>query len=257
MSDCYSLGLFGHNIGYSLSPKIHSYWFSRYGIPAEYHLYDVGPSFKEDALSSFLQQKLHGFNVTIPYKEFVFEQLGSKDGRLSAVNTIYRLSDGRIATVNTDILGGFDIFRGISTRDQIVILGNGGTTRALVEIFFQLKVPYVHVVQRQPKSWHYDYHPMLAFHDWSEAEALLSDTTILINTVPNPPLTGGHLTRKTLFCDYTYGEQASILKKRAGDCGCEIIPGVEFLLKQAQYSFKYWFNIFPDITPELRKLLAT
>lgn len=258
MSDHYFLGLFGHDIGYSLSPLIHSYWFSRYGIPAQYQLYDTDPAVKTQTLNDLLYQQFHhGFNVTIPYKEFVFSQLGAKAERVKAVNTIYRLSDGKIAVANTDVSGGLDIFRGICSNNYIVILGNGGTARALVEIFFQLKVPCVHVVQRQSKPWHPDYKEMLAFHDWSEAELLIGEADILINTVPNPLLKGDNLIRKKLFCDYSYGKRGSFLRQRAEKCGCEIIPGIEFLLKQAQHSFKYWFDIYPDITPRLRSLLLS
>lgn len=253
----YSLGLLGYNIGYSLSPKIHSYWFSLHGIPAEYSLYDTEPAFKAEVLNKLLLQNFHGFNVTIPYKEFVFDKLGEKSERLAAINTIYRLPGGAIAAVNTDVLGGIDIFRGISNRDRIVILGNGGTARALVEIFFQLNISHLHVVQRQPKPWHADYKNMLVFHDWSGAEELICDADILINTTPSPPLKGNHLTRKTLFCDYTYGRPSSLLRQKAEECGCEIIPGVEFLLRQAQHSFNYWFDIFPDVTPKLRNLLLS
>lgn len=257
MSGCYSLGLFGHNIGYSLSPRIHSYWFSLYGIPAEYHLYDIEPIYKNKVLDKLLQQNLHGFNITVPYKEFVFEKLGVKSNRLSAMNTIYRLPDGGIAAANTDVLGGIDIFQSVCDRGQIVILGNGGTARALVEIFFQLKVSFLHIVQRQPKQWHPDYQEMLIFHDWSKAEGLIGDADILINTVPASSLNGNHLTQKTLFCDYTYGTPRSLLWQRARERECDLIPGIEFLLRQAQYSFRYWFDIFPRITPELRGLLLS
>lgn len=252
------LGLFGHGIGHSLSPLIHSYWFSRYEIDARYQLFEADPTLKTQMFHDILSH-LHGVNITIPYKEFVFHQLGSEMDRVTAVNTLYRLPDGRMTATNTDVLGGLDVFKekGVRRQDNIVILGNGGTTRALIEIFFQLQVSCVHVVQRRAKPWHADYKEMLVFHDWDSAEALIAEADILINTVPVLPLKGTYLISKTLFCDYSYGRSGSFLRQQAAKVGCEIISGVEFLLRQAQHSFKYWFNLFPEITPELRSLLRS
>ncbi|WP_032112860.1 shikimate dehydrogenase family protein [Candidatus Paracaedibacter symbiosus] len=255
MTHQFLLGLLGHNIDYSLSPKTHHYWMELYGIKGKYQLYDIDPANKHTGLESLLHRGLHGFNVTIPYKEFVFKTICPSAARLMAVNTIYRRENGNYAAINTDVLGGLDIFQNLQLGNKIVILGNGGTTRGLVEIFYQLKVPQIHIVERQTKIWHSDYKNMLMFHGWEAVTDLMTEATLLINTVPNLEFQPKNLNRDTLVCDYVYGGSESLFMTHVKKSRQAIIPGIEFLIRQAQHSFQYWFNIFPEITPDLRRSL--
>ena len=75
MAQTYLLGLMGHQIQHSLSPRIHSYWFSVYGIKARYCLYDVVPGAEKRELAQLLNSGIHGLNITAPYKETVFSSI--------------------------------------------------------------------------------------------------------------------------------------------------------------------------------------
>jgi shikimate dehydrogenase len=256
MTQTYRLGLWGHQIQYSLSPKIHSYWFSLYKINAEYCLYDIPHSHEKEGFEKLLNTGIDGLNITIPYKEVVFQRFGQPTARLTAVNTLARQSNGIYQATNSDVLAALDVFKNCDPRQKIVILGNGGTARALVEAFYLLKMKQVHLVQRQQKHWHSDYTPLLHFHDWNNAYSLMNEASIIINTVPHLNVDVPPLCTKTVVCDYTYGELPSVIVQQAHQSGCLIIPGVEFLLRQAQHSFKSWFSIFPEITNELRMLIS-
>lgn len=256
MTQTYRLGLWGHQIQYSLSPKIHSYWFSLYKINAKYHLYDIPYINEKEEFEKLLNTDIDGLNITIPYKEVVFKRFGQSTARLTAVNTLVRQPHGIFQAINTDVLAALDVFKNCDPRQKIVILGNGGTARALVEAFYLLKMKQVHLVQRQQKHWHSDYFSLLHFHNWDDAYSLMSEASIIINTVPHLIADIPVLKAKTMVCDYTYGGEPSIIIQQAYQSGCLIIPGVEFLLRQAQHSFKSWFSIFPEITDELRMLIS-
>ncbi len=256
MTQTYQLGLWGHQIQYSLSPKIHSYWYALYQINAKYQLYDVPYAAEQKSFSQLLETGIYGLNITIPYKEIIFERFCRSTTRLTAVNTLARQSDGMYQATNTDVLAAFDVFKNIDSYQKIVILGNGGTARALVEAFYLLRVKQVHVVQRQQKHWHPDYATFIHFHDWDNAYTLMSNASIIINTVPHLNVNIPPFSAKIVVCDYTYGGAPSALIQQAHQSGCVIIPGVEFLLRQAQLSFKSWFSIVPEITDELRMLIS-
>ena len=256
MTQTYRLGLWGHQIQYSLSPKIHAYWFSLYQIDAEYHLYDVPHAIEKEEFEKLIDKGIYGLNITIPYKEVVFQRFGQPTARLTAINTLVRQPNGIYQTINTDVSAALDVFKDCDPRQKIVILGNGGTARALVEAFYLLKMKQVHLVQRQQKNWHSDYATLLHFHDWDNAYSLMDKASIIINTVPHLNVDIPTLCAKTLVCDYAYGIAPSAIIQQAHESGCLIIPGVEFLLRQAQHSFKSWFSIFPEITKELRMLIS-
>ena len=67
--------LLGHNIGYSLSPKVHSLIYAELGLNASYTLFDVE---QKDFESSLVKLKeFDGFNVTKPYKTKIIPYLNS------------------------------------------------------------------------------------------------------------------------------------------------------------------------------------
>lgn len=257
MPPTYLLGLLGHQIQHSLSPTIHSYWFSLYGLRAKYYLYDVTPRQQKSELKRLLDLGVHGLNITAPYKEAVFQEFGHLTDRLKAVNTLVRQPEGDYRAINTDVLAALDVFQQINPAAKIVILGNGGTARALVEAFYRLNVATVHIVQRQQKNWPKVYASLLQFHAWPEANSLIATACYVINTVPNLTHEVDSLNPKTVFCDYIYGQQPSKIAHQAQMRNNVFIPGIEFLLRQAQHSFKEWFSIFPPITPELRAKVST
>lgn len=249
----YQLGLVGYQIYYSLSPLIHNYWFSLYNIDGSYCLFDILPDQMQNDWNSLTNSNLHGFNITIPYKEFAFKKINQQSNRLTAINTVYRDKYGIYCSANTDLDGGLDIFKDYKRASKIVILGNGGTARALVEVFHRLQVEEIHLLQRRQKYWHPDY--CLNFHDMREAGSLMHDATILINTIPDFTIPLDGLCKETLVCDYSYIKKDNKLIKQANERGCQTITGIEFLLHQAQHSFNYWFGFFPEITNELRQKL--
>lgn len=250
----YQLGLFGYEIEYSLSPLIHHYWFSMYGIQGNYQLFDTNPAEKDLFWEKLANGSFHGLNVTIPYKEFAYQKFTKISPRLTAINTIYKDKTGNYAGANTDVAGGLDLFQDYRQGEKIVILGNGGTARALVEIFYLLKAKEIHLLERQSKTWHPDY--KLQFHALEESELVIPSAKILINTIPDFSGALNNLHSDTLVCDYTYHKKNNQFIAAAIEKGCQTVTGVEFLLRQAQHSFKYWFSIFPEITPELRQKLG-
>ncbi len=70
-------GLTGFPLGHSMSPFIHRELFKISGIDGEYSLYEIPPEKLAGSISKL--KSLSGFNVTIPHKIGVIQQLDELD----------------------------------------------------------------------------------------------------------------------------------------------------------------------------------
>ena len=121
------LGLIGHPLGHSMSPYIHERIMEASGISGRYELFDIDPK-EIDRYAPILMRELHGFNVTIPYKEKIIKYLDGLDpraGRLRAVNTVFEKRG-----YNTD-RDGFSACAVDMSNKNVLILGAGGVARML------------------------------------------------------------------------------------------------------------------------------
>ena len=131
-------GLLGRTLGHSLSPQIHRF-FGDY----EYRLYEKEPEEVEEFLrAGFARGDFDFLNVTIPYKQTVFElcdELSPMARKLGNVNFVTRTADGKIRGDNTDAFGVGRLLEanGIAVKGwNCAILGAGGaamTVKAVLE----------------------------------------------------------------------------------------------------------------------------
>ncbi|HCP40535.1 MAG TPA: shikimate dehydrogenase, partial [Cryomorphaceae bacterium] len=131
------LGLIGTPIAHSLSPDIHREFMAAAGIQGSYDLFEMYTLPKE-GLKSFMQtKKLIGLNVTIPFKEEVFNALDRVDEvtkALGVVNTIV-LENDTLVGYNTDVYG---IQRSLMTLGckpcKALVFGSGGAAKAVSKV---------------------------------------------------------------------------------------------------------------------------
>src|SRR5690625_1362539 len=94
----YEFGLIGYPIEHSLSPWIHKQFMQKASVDGSYSIIEINP--RENSLEQMYQLKnrnLHGFNVTIPYKQKIIpclDEVSEEARKIGAVNTVLN-QDGK------------------------------------------------------------------------------------------------------------------------------------------------------------------
>ena len=127
--------IYGNPVSHSRSPLMHNKVFKDLHFPACYTRIKLedGSKLKED----FFARKLDGANVTVPHKEAAFEACDEVRGfanTVGVVNTLVNV-DGKLIGYNTDADGFIFAMQAFSDVKSILVLGAGGTSKALTQKF--------------------------------------------------------------------------------------------------------------------------
>ena len=129
----------GHPIGHSLSPLMHNTAFKLLGLDCNYEAIDIEPASLKDEVQRFREQKLGGFNVTIPHKEAIIpilDEVVPEARDIGAVNTVVNRNN-KLIGYNTDVIGierALHIFRDKIDGKICTIMGSGGVARSVTYV---------------------------------------------------------------------------------------------------------------------------
>jgi shikimate dehydrogenase len=263
--------IIGWPAGHSRSPLIHNHWIRQHGIAGEYRKEAVPPEEFAAFLASLGERGYVGANVTIPHKEAALA-LSTPDARANAVgaaNTLWR--DGAtLRSTNTDVegfLGNLDAAapgwdRGLQS---VVVLGAGGSARAVLFGLIERGVPRIHLVNRtheRSQALAERFGAAVVPSPWEEAGALLGSAGLLVNSTSlgmkgQPPLgiDVGLLPANAVVADLVYVPLVTPLLAAARARGLATADGLGMLLHQAVRGFSLWFGVKPAVTAELRALV--
>ena len=262
--------LIGWPAAHSRSPLIHHYWLRTLGIEGGYSIEAVPP---EGFAEFVLHLSTHGFvgaNVTIPHKERALA-LSMPDPRARAVgaaNTLW-YERGELRSTNTDIEGFINNLdasaQGWDRVDDALVLGAGGSARAVVFGLIERGVKRVHLANRTVEraraladQFGANLHPV----SWNEIGDLLPRAGLLVNTTS----LGMHgqqaleidvdmLPSDAVVADLVYVPLETPLLSAARARGLNTADGLGMLLHQAVHGFELWFGQRPEVTSELRALV--
>lgn len=240
-------GLLGKNISYSFSKTYFSKKFMNLQLTNHKYV-----NFDIENIEDFLEivskykKSLKGCNVTIPYKESIFnylDEIDSTASEIGAVNTIKFSSDGKLVGYNTDVVG-FEksLIPLLKTHHtKALILGTGGASKAVAYVLKKLDIDYFKV-SRNPKD-----NLVLAYADISNQ--LLNEYSLIINcsplgTYPNinekPMIPYQFLTSKHLLYDLIYNPVETAFLIEGKKRGTQVKNGLEMLELQAEESWRIW-----------------
>jgi shikimate dehydrogenase len=262
--------LIGWPAAHSRSPLIHHYWLRKLGIEGGYNIEAVPP----EGFAEFVQRlAAHGFigaNITLPHKERALA-LTLPDERARAVgaaNTLWY--EGReLRSTNTDIEGFINNLdasaKGWDATEDALVLGAGGSSRAVVFGLVERGIKRVHVANRTLHraaglaDQFGETVRAIALEEIGEAmprAGLLVNTTSLgMHGQPALDLDLGPLPSHAIVADLVYVPLETPLLAAARARALRTADGLGMLLHQAVRGFELWFGRRPEVTAELRSLV--
>jgi shikimate dehydrogenase len=210
------VGLLGHPVAESLSPRMQNAAFAARGLEWRYDAFDV-----EDLVAAVDALRALGFagaNVTIPHKQAVVALCDEAEGE--AVNTL-AFRDGRVLGFNTDkeILAGIDATRAC-------VIGAGGAATALAPA-----LPEDTRVFTRSGRWPPD----------------ATGCDLVVNATPVRDESFVRLEPDQTVVDLAYGPEETVLAAAARAAGCAVVDGREALVRQGAASFRLWTGLEPPV----------
>ncbi|MBL7857225.1 MAG: shikimate dehydrogenase [Cyclobacteriaceae bacterium] len=242
-------GLIGATVSHSFSKAYFDEKFFREGL-RDYR-YELFPMNSINDIETLITDTkgLTGLNVTIPYKEMVIKHLDEIDPeakRIGAVNVI-RFKDGKRIGYNTDSDAFYETIEKWLPKDltyQALILGTGGSSKAVQEALNKMKIDFK-LVSREKKKGLYTY------EDLEKKPEIISKSNLIINTTPlgmspnteaMPPIDLENIGENHFVYDLIYNPARTKFLQKAEMQGATFKNGLEMLHVQAEKSWLIWNN---------------
>ena len=236
-------GLIGFPLTHSFSARYFTDKFNREGIiDCMYENYPIESI--EELPSLIKQENLSGLNVTIPYKESVIEYLDVIDRAAEAIGAVncIKISDGKLTGYNTDVSGFSESLKKFigDTKPKALILGTGGSSKAVAFALGQLNIPYQFVSRRKKAEW-------LSYQELTAD--IIRENQLIINTTPigmfpqseaRPELPYEHLTPSHYLFDLIYNPEETQFLSMGKRHGSHTKNGLEMLYIQAEKAWEIW-----------------
>jgi len=240
--------IFGDPVAHSRSPLMHNCVFKNTNTKACYtrvHLRD-GTKLRE----TFFALGLSGANITVPHKEAAFAACDTIRGfanKVGVVNTII-YEEGKLIGYNTDADGFMFSIETFTNLKNVLILGAGGTAKALAARFLQ-EGWSVSVLNRSAERLVYFKELGCATYDWSDFAQQKYD--LVVNTtsaglkdemLPAPKEMIESILQNTLYAaDAIYGKLTPFLKM-AKEKNITCKDGADMLLGQGILANELFVN---------------
>lgn len=242
------LGLIGYPVGHSYSKKFFGEKFDKEHITDwDYELYPIE---KIERLKSFLKEhpELVGFNVTVPYKVAVMNYLDEIDPEaliIGSVNTVKMIEEGhhkKLKGYNTDVYGFEKSIKPLLPPGpcRALILGTGGSARAVKFVLRNLNIPYTSVSRHRHDT-------RIQYEDINEST--IREHNIIINTTPvgmfpdveaYPNIPYQYIGPNHLLFDLIYNPEETVFLKKGREQGAKTKNGLEMLLLQSDKCWEIW-----------------
>jgi len=240
-------GLIGIYLSYSFSKKFFGEKFAKEKrTDSFYELFPIPEIAEIEQLISHYPN-LKGLNVTIPYKEQVFDfldEINQDAAEIGAVNTI-RFVDGKRIGYNTDHYG----FRksllemvpaGEKLPPRALVLGTGGASKAISYVLKKEEIEFLKVSRTAGVD-------RITYQDLTKKT--IKDHLLIINTTPLgtfpevatlPDLPYEGLTEKHYLYDLVYNPTETAFLAQGNRIGAKTNNGLKMLSLQAEKAWEIW-----------------
>lgn len=263
------LGIIGHPVGHTLSPRMHNAAFARDGVNYAYVAMDVLPDLLPAAAQGLRALGFVGFNVTMPHKEAILPLLDEIDWGAclaGAVNTVVVTQEGKLRGLNTDGSGFVEACEeaGVSlSGKRVLLLGAGGAAAAIAAASLDEGVSRLYIANRtgaraeelRARLSEVAHATEVQVHPLNEVAELASEAEIFVNATylgmkeGEPlPLPAEALTVDKVVCDAVYlARKDTALIRHARRIGMRTVPGERMLLYQGVQAQRIWTGREPNV----------
>ncbi len=234
-------GLIGYPLTHSFSPDYFKNKFESLGVEdADYKLFEVNDL--DSVKKLIITYDLLGFNITIPHKQSIIPYLDELTPEANAIGSVncVKVVEGKLIGYNTDEFG----FRTSLTRligdkkvEKALVLGNGGSSKAVQFALRQLKIDFS-VVSR---SGDLNYNNL--------SPSMIRTCQLIINTTPLglfpkvdefPNITYEAIIGSHFAFDLIYNPSETAFMRKCSLGGAQVKNGQEMLELQADRSWEIW-----------------
>ena len=255
----------GNPIKHSLSPKLHNYWIKKYKINATYEKKLLDNSEIEDLIFKIRKEKIHGLNVTVPFKKMIIpflDELSDEAEISQSVNTIYK-RDNKIIGDNTDIEGFKLSLEKIEQKiknKKALILGAGGVVPSIIIALKKMQIEKIYLSNRTElkaievkKNF-----PEIEIIKWGEIldfDIIINATSIGLKEEDEININYQRISKDKFFYDVIYNPPETNFLKNAKKYGGITKNGKMMFIYQAQKAFFIWHKVVPEVDNETINLL--
>ena len=261
------LALIGNPVTQSLSPIMQNAALQYLGLDLIYIAIPCEDKDLELVINSLKKINCKGLNITIPFKQKVFDfcsEISPVAKKIKAINTLKLNSKKEWSATNTDIDGFIYPLNKLNlTKKKSVILGSGGAARSVIQGLINLDFSKISLISRNNNTLNElinNFENQIQIkgllNSDEEAKDLIEDADLIVNTTPvgmktptgqDNSLPYGEnfwksLHSKTVVYDLIYNPSPTPLLKLAAKKGCFTIDGIEMLIAQGSKSLSFWTN---------------
>ena len=265
------VGIIGHPLKHSLSPKMHNLSFLLQGLNYLYIPFDIPTSNLGDSLKAMRTLGIRGLNVTIPHKEKIIhymDHVSEEASTVGAVNTIVN-EGNQFFGYNTDIYGiveSLNPYKQQLAKSIATVIGSGGGARAvLYSLIRHFKIEKINIINRTEErsesikdyfkdKMHFD---KIVTHELMAKENLdaYNESKLIVNTTSlgmyplvedSPTNLKESFNSSQIVFDLIYNPLKTKFLELAEISGAEVINGLKMFIVQGAKSFELWTGEIMD-----------
>ena len=260
------LALIGNPVSHSLSPIMQNAAIQYLGLDLIYIAIPCKNEDLEIVVHSLKKMNCKGLNITIPFKQKVFNfcsEISPVAKKVKAINTLKLQDNEYWSGTNTDVYGFIYPLKKLNLiKKNAIILGSGGAARSVIQGLIDLKLSKITIISRNKNSLNelinnfkneIKIEGMLNTN--TEIDKLIQEIDLIVNTTPvgmsktatDNLLPFGqnfwkNINSKTIIYDLIYNPSPTPFLKFCDKKGCMTIDGTQMLIAQGAKSLSFWTN---------------
>lgn len=247
------LGVAGFPVAHSRSPAMHNAALAELGLDWLYVALPMPPERFEETVRALPGSGFRGLNVTVPHKRAAHALAGTHSRAaegIGAANTLTFGPDGEIAAENTDAGGLLDALAAPVGGMRALVLGAGGSARAVVWALIEAGAAEVSVWNRTATRAAELASELGARHVTraGQADLLVNCTSVGLDgsvdaVAAKTSLGLDEIDPPATVVDLVYGRGPTPVEAWGLSAGSRVVGGLEVLVRQGARSLELWTGL--------------